>query len=373
MQTLRHGSRARIAAVGIATSGALLLAGCGAANEPAPAGGGSTAAATASGTIAGAGASSQQAAMEAWVAGFSAVAADAVVTYDAVGSGGGRTQFTEGGVQFAGTDSALDEEELPLAQTVCGGPDNVVQMPLYISPIAIAFNLDGVDTLKMSASTIAKIFNKQIVKWNDPAIAAENAGVALPDLAITPVNRSDESGTTENFTEYLSAAAPADWTYPADGVWPVPGGEAAQGTSGVVGAISGGQGTIGYADLSQAKDLGTVDVGVGAAFVDPTPEAAAAIVEASPSVEGQGKYNFAVELARDTTESGTYPVVLVSYTVACTQYADAAVADTVKSYLNYIASSEGQAAASANAGNAPISDTQRTKFQPAIDAVAAAS
>jgi phosphate transport system substrate-binding protein len=373
VNTLRHGSRARLAAVGFVAGSAMLLAGCGAANETAPSGGDTGgAAAEASGTIAGAGATSQQAAMEAWIAGFSSVAPDATVNYDPTGSGAGRTQFTAGAVQFAGSDAALDEEELPAAQTICGGPDNVIQMPLYISPIAVVFNLEGVDTLQMSAPTIAKIFNRQISTWNDPAIAAENPGVTLPATPITPVNRSDESGTTENFTEYLAAAAGADWPYEPDGVWPVQGGEAAQGTSGVVGAVQGGQGTIAYADESQAGELGKVSVQVGTEYVAPTPEAAAAVVEASPQVEGQGRYNFAVDLARDTTTSGTYPVVLVSYTLACTQYADPAVADTVRSFLSYMAGPEGQQAAGENAGNAPISGTQRSEFQPAIDAIAAA-
>jgi phosphate transport system substrate-binding protein len=372
VNTLRHGSRARLAAVGVAASGALLIAGCGAANEAAapPAGGDAPAASDVSGTISGAGATSQQAGMEAWIAGFSTVAPDATVNYDPTGSGAGRTQFTAGAVQFAGSDAALDEEEMPAAQQVCGGPDNVIQMPLYISPIAVVFNLDGVDNLQMSGSTIAKIFNRQITTWNDPAIAAENPGAQLPATNITPVNRADESGTTENFTEYLAEAAGADWPHEPDGVWPVQGGEAAQGTSGVIGAVQGGQGTIGYADLSQAGDLGTVDVLVGGAHVNPTPEAAAAVVEASPRVEGQGRYNFAVELKRDTP--GAYPVVLVSYTLACTQYADPAQAGTVKAFLSYIASEAGQTAASENAGNAPISDSQRSAFQPAIDAIAAA-
>jgi phosphate transport system substrate-binding protein len=374
VNTLRHGSRARLTAVGIATSGAVLLAGCGAANETAapPAAGDAPAASAVAGTLAGAGASSQQAAMEAWIAGFSSSAPDATINYDPVGSGAGRTQFTAGAVQFAGSDALLDEEELPAAQQVCGGPDNVIQMPLYISPIAVVFNLEGVDNIQMSAATIARVFNRQITTWNDPAIAAENPDAQLPATPITPVNRADESGTTENFTEYLSAVAGADWPHEPDGNWPVQGGEAAQGTSGVIGAVQGGQGTIGYADLSQAGELGTVDVQVGDAFVDPTPEAAAAVVEASPRVEGQGRYNFGVELARDNPAAGSYPVVLVSYTIACTQYSDPAQADTVKAFLGYMASEEGQQAASENAGNAPISDGQRSAFQPAIDAIAAA-
>lgn len=373
MKIVRHSARARVAAVGLATSGALLLAGCGAANESgAPAATGGEAAASASASIAGAGATSQQAAMEAWIAGFSSVAPDATVSYDAQGSGAGRTQFVDGAVQYAGSDAALNDEQLPLAQEVCGGVDNVIQVPLYVSPIAVVYNLPGVTSLQLSASTIAKMFNGSITNWNDPAVAADNPGVTLPDLTVTPVNRADDSGTTENFTEYLAAAAPADWTSEPDGVWPVQGSAAAQGTSGVVGLVGSGEGSIGYADESQAGDLGKVSVKVGSEYVAPTAEAAAAIVAASPRVEGEGANNFAVELARDTTESGTYPIVLVSYTIACTRYADAVVADTVKAFLTYMASEEGQQAANANAGNAPISSEQRTQFQPAIESIAAA-
>ena len=112
--------------------------------------------------------------------------------------------------------------------------------------------------LKLAPATIAQIFDKKITKWNDPAIAADNPGATLPDLAITPVNRSDKSGTTQNFADYLKAAAPQAWSYDVSDTWPVQGGEAAQGTSGVVGAVKAGNGAIGYADESQAKDISQV-------------------------------------------------------------------------------------------------------------------
>jgi phosphate transport system substrate-binding protein len=137
--------------------------------------------------------------------------------------------------------------------------------------------------------------------------------------------------------------------------------------------VPGGQGTIGYADESQAGELGKVSVKVGEQFVAPTPEAAAAVVEASPRVEGQGQYNFAVELARDTTASGSYPIVLVSYDIACTRYPDAATANVTKAFLNYVISADGQQAAAGAAGNAPITDAQRSQFQPAVDAIAGGS
>jgi phosphate transport system substrate-binding protein len=359
-------------AAGIATTATLLLAGCGAANEQAPSGGGNTGQPTASGTIAGAGASSQAAAMEAWIAGFTGENPDATVNYDPSGSGAGRDQFIGGGVAFAGSDAYLDEEELPQAQLRCGGPDSVLEIPVYISPIAVIYNLPEVSDLQLAPATIAKIFNRQITRWNDPAIAADNPGKTLPDLPVTPVNRSDESGTTENFTEYLVAAAGSDWPHEASGDWPVAGGEAAQGTSGVVGAVQAGNGTIGYADASQAGQLGKVKVKVGDAYVAPTAEGAAAVVESSERVSGQGQYSFAVDLARDTTDPTHYPIVLVSYDLACTTYPDADTANLVKAFLGYVTSQPGQQAAAQAAGSAPISDSQRSSFQSAIDSIKAA-
>lgn len=372
MKTQRHAARARIAAVGIAASGALLLAGCGAANEAgAPAGGGEGGTQL-SGAIAGAGASSQAAAMEAWVAGFSAANPGAQVTYDPVGSGGGREQFTAGGTAFGGSDAYLDEEELPLALERCGG--NVLEIPAYISPIAVAFNLEGVDTLNLGPATIAGIFAKRITDWSDPAIAADNGGTALPALPITVVHRSDESGTTENFQEYLAAVAPDVWTFEVSGDWPAEvQGEAAPQTSGVVSAIGAGNGTIGYADASQVGDLGVVAVGVGSEFVQYSPEAAAQIVSASPAVEGRPEGSFAIDVARDTTESGAYPIVLVSYELACGTYPDQAQADLVKAFFSYVISEDGQAVAAENAGSAPISAEQRTMFQTAIDSITASA
>ncbi|MGQ0631268.1 MAG: phosphate ABC transporter substrate-binding protein PstS [Sporichthyaceae bacterium] len=318
------------------------------------------------GTISGAGASSQAAAMEAWIAGFTAKYPDVTVNYDPQGSGAGREQFSAGAVPFAGSDAALDAEELAAAKAACV---DVVQVPLYVSPIAIAFNLDGIESLQLKADTIAKIFDQKITSWNDPAIAADNSGVTLPDLDITVVNRSDESGTTENFVEYLKAAAPQSWPHEVSGDWPIAGGEAAQGTSGVVGAMSGGNGTIGYADASQVDDLGVVKVGVGTSFVGPSPDAAASILGASERIAGQSATSFAYELDRATDTAGTYPVVLVSYSLACTQYDSQEQVDLVKAFLGYIASDEGQKVAQTAAGSAPLSATQRDEFLAAINAI----
>ena len=236
-----------------------------------------------SGQVAGAGSTAQEAAQEAWTAEFENENSGVTISYDAVGSGGGREQFISGGVAYAGSDAALEEEEGELGKALerCK-PGQLVEVPAYVSPIAIVYNLEGVEGLQLSPETLAKIFNQEITTWNDKAIAKDNPGVELPDTRITPVNRSDESGTTENFTDYLSKVVPCVWTYEVSGDWPVKGGEAAQGTSGVVEAVSAGDGAIGYADASQAGELGIAKIKVGNECAEPTPEAAAKVLEESP-------------------------------------------------------------------------------------------
>ena len=306
--------------------------------------------------------------MEAWRAGFQSANPDVTVNYDPVGSGGGRESFISGAYPFAGSDAALDDEEMTAAEAQCG-EGGVIEYPAYISPVAVAFKLEGVDTLNMSAETIANIFKGEITAWDDEAIAAENEGVELPSTDITVVHRSDESGTTENFVEYLNTVVPDVWDFEVEGVWPVEGQESAQGTSGVVSATQAGEGAITYADASQIADLGTVAVGVGDEFVEYSPEAAAAVVAGSPRVEGTGEHVFAYELQRDI--AGTYPIVLVSYHLACATYEDAEQADLVKGLYSYILSEEGQTSAADSAGSAPLSAELRDEFLPSVEAITA--
>lgn len=329
-----------------------------------------------SGEVAGAGSTAQEAAQEAWTAEFENANSGATITYDAVGSGGGREQFIAGGVGFAGSDAALstEEDELTKAAARCN-PGKLVEVPAYVSPIAIIYNLEGVEGLQLDPETLAKIFNQEISTWNDPAIAKDNPGVELPDTRIVPVNRSDESGTTQNFTEYLSEVVPSIWKYEVSGDWPVKGGEAAQGTSGVVEAVTAGEGAIGYADASQAGELGVATIKVGSEYAEPTPEAAAKILEESPEAKDEAKspYMFPFELDRKTESQGTYPIVLVSYLVGCTKYGSAGEAAIVKGYFEYAISSEGQEIAAENAGSAPLSAALTKKIQPAVEAIEGSS
>ncbi|NLP82678.1 phosphate ABC transporter substrate-binding protein PstS [Microbacterium sp. CFH 90308] len=362
----------RIAQVGaVAAVAALALAGC-ASNEPTGNSSDGPAAGGLSGEIAGGGASSQEVAVQAWTAGFQTANPEATISYDAAGSGAGRESFQAGAFPFAGSDRAFTVEEIEAGPfDACVDGSGIIELPTYISPIAVIFNIEGVDSLNLDAATIAGLFAGTITNWNDPAIAALNPDATLPDLAVTPVHRADDSGTTENFTDYLFQAAPDVWTSEPDGVWPLSTGEAAQGTSGVVSAVAGGEGTVGYADASRAAEegLSTVAVQVGEEFVEYSPEAAAAIVDASPFEEGRGEGDLAIQLDRTSGEAGVYPIVLISYMIACQEYADASVAPLVKGYLEYIASPEGQDAAAEAAGSAPISDTLREQVDAAIASI----
>jgi phosphate transport system substrate-binding protein len=369
---LKLSTKTRATTLSVALAGTLALSACGASNETADAGGnGDSTAEQLSGDLNGAGSSAQQAAMQAWQAGFSSIQSDVTVNYDPVGSGGGREQFLSGGVDFAGSDAPLDDDELTQSQDRCG-ESGVFELPNYISAIAVVYNLPGVDELNLKPATIAQIFSGAITTWNDPAIAADNPDAQLPTTAITAVHRSDDSGTTKNFTEYLSKTARDVWTSEPDGEWPLPGGEAASGTSGVISAVTAGEGAIGYADESQAGDLGIAKIGVGEEFVAPSPEAAAKVVESSTLISGRGDFDLAYEINRETTSADEYPIVLVSYLIGCVEYDDQETADLAKAFTGYVISEEGQQAAAEAAGSAPLSDTLREQAQTAVDAITAA-
>ena len=351
-----------MAAIAVAATAALALSSC-AANES---GSSDSAVSSLEGTLVGAGASSQGSAQEAWIAAFQTANPGVTITYDPSGSGAGRETFIAGGSNFAGSDSYLKDEELALPFAACAAGTLPFEVPAYISPIAVIYNVDGVTDLNLDASTIAKIFSGAITTWNDPAIVALNPKAKLPATAITAVHRSDDSGTTKNFSDYLFQTAKADWAIekPAD-PFPFQTGEGAQGTSGVVDAVKNGTGTIGYADASKAGKLSVANIKVGDKFIKYTPEAAAAVVADGSAVEGRDASDMAIKIDRTTTDATHYPIVLVSYLIGCNEYAEAGVADLVKPYFEYILSEQGQADAAAAAGSAPL-DAATAKKASAI-------
>nr|WP_218869240.1 phosphate ABC transporter substrate-binding protein PstS [Leifsonia psychrotolerans] len=341
------------------------MTGC-AANESSASPSESAPASTLTGTINAAGASSQSAAQEAWIAKFQTANSGVTINYDPSGSGAGRTTFAAGGSDFAGSDSYLKDEELAAAFGSCAPGTKAVDLPVYISPIAVIFNVDGVKNLNLDAATLASIFTGDITTWNDAAIVALNPDEKLPATPITAVHRSDDSGTTKNFTDYLNQVAPDVWTEKPADPFPYSSGEGAQGTSGVVSAVTNGVGTIGYADASRAGSLGVAKIKVGDTFVGYTAKAAAAVVNDSPLVADRAADDLAIQLNRTTTDASHYPLVLISYAIVCTDYADAAKGELVKSYVGYMASEDGQKEAAASAGAAPLSAELQSKVAAVI-------
>ena len=360
--SIRRGAAVTTLALALAGS----LAACGGDDSGNGSGNGSTGL---SGTVAGGGSSAQETAQEAWRAGFGQDNPDVKLSYDAVGSGTGRENFISGSYKYAGTDSAMSSDELTAAAKTCGG--DPVQVPVFISPVDVAFNLSGVDSLNLDAETIGAIFSGDITTWNDPKIADQNPDANLPSTKISPVHRSDSSGTTDNFTDYLYQASNGSWSTEHSSDWPTTKGESAEGTSGVVGAIQGGEGTIGYADDSAVKDtgLGIVSLKVGSDYVAPSAEGASAGLAASELASGTPETVMQYSINRTSTDPSTYPLFLASYEIACQTYDDKATADIVKGFLSYMISEGGQKAAAANAFSAELPADVASKAQTIVDKI----
>ena len=310
-----------------------------------------------SGNFSGAGASSQQAAVEAWIAGFQGTNPEAKIAYNPSGSGAGVQTFLTGATAWAGSDKALADDEVEQSKSVCT-EGTAFDVPVYISPIAVVFNLKGVSDagkhINMDAATIAKIFDGKITKWNDPAIADQNKDLKLPDTAITVVHRSDKSGTTQNFVSYFKDVTPDNWTYDLSENWPNEVGQGAKGTSGVISTVKQADGTIGYADFSQVGDLGTVAVKVGDKYNEISAEAGSKVIGDSKQDDTvKGDNRIVIKINHATEAEGAYPIVLVSYDIVCPAYKDTKQAEFAKAWLTYVTSDEGQKAAQDAAGTAP--------------------
>lgn len=309
------------------------------------------------GTLDGAGSSAQAAAQEVWVSDFQKNNSRVTINYEPSGSGAGREQFIGGGVAFGGSDAALSDEEQATGEfDRCTPGTTAIDLPVYVSPLVLIFRVDGVSDLRLDAAAIAGIFSGTITRWDDPELIVLNPDADLPDAAITAVHRSDDSGTTKNFADYLYQNVPDVWgAEPAD-TFPYRGGDAAQGNAGVVSAVSSGVNTIGYVDASRAADLDVAELKVGDDFVAYSADAAAAIIDASTVVERENPNDIVIDVDRTSTVAGVYPLVLVSYVIACQDYADDDEGELVREYISSIASPAGQLAAEGGAGSAPLSD-----------------
>jgi phosphate transport system substrate-binding protein len=285
-----------------------------------------TAGAPVSGTLQGSGSSFSLAFLQEAASEFNKANPGANVTYGGGGSGKGRTDLVNKTVDYAGSDSPFKDTEKP--------PDPILYFPILLGPITISYNLKGVDTLNLSPDTIAGIFETKITKWNDPAIAADNPGVQLPATQITVAHRSDGSGTTQNFTEWLALVAPNTWTLKSGSTveWPAST-QAGNGNQGVAQIVQSTDGAIGYIDLSDAVAANLAFASVknqAGKFIQPTSEAASA---AGNGVDVNPDLTFH---AYNSSDPAAYPITAQTFVIIYTTQTDAAKGDLVKAFISYL-------------------------------------
>ncbi|MFI5620344.1 phosphate ABC transporter substrate-binding protein PstS [Streptomyces sp. NPDC051567] len=374
---LQRKNRLRASALGaLVVSGALVLTACG-SDDNTKTGGGAVKPATAAGDIAcegakgkllASGSSAQKNAIDLWVKNYMAACSGVEVNYKSVSSGEGIVAFNQGTVGFAGTDSPLKPAEVEESRKICSGGQGV-NLPMVGGPIALGFNVSGVDKLTLDAPTVANIFNDKIKKWDDEAIKRLNPGVSLPSTPIQAFHRSEDSGTTENLSKYLKAAGGDAWPYEASKKWPAQGGLGASNSSGLATQVKQVDGSIGYFELSyaSAQNIRTVDLNTGAATpVKATGENASKAIAAA-KISGTGS-DLALKLDYATKAEGAYPLVLVTYEVVCDKGNKPETLPTVKSFLNYTASDAGQKILLDN-GYAPIPAEINAKVREVVAAL----
>lgn len=316
------------------------------------------------GTLKAEGSSAQKNAIEAAIKSFQTKCTGATVNYNPSGSGAGIKNFIAGQVDFAGSDSALKPDEATSAANQCGSA--AWNLPLVIGPVAVAYNLHGVDNLVLNGEVAAKAFTGAITTWNDPAIAALNPGKALPATPIKVFFRSDESGTTENFVNYLKAAGGASAAgIPSGKKWAGPVGEGKEKSAGVASAVKGQTGGITYVEWSYAtqNSLGIASIDSGSGPVELNATSTGKMVATAKQV-GTGN-DLALSLDYATKEPGSYPITLVTYNVVCSKYKDAAKATLVRQFLGQFASSGVQASLE-ELGYAPLPASVSTKVATAV-------
>ena len=332
--------RQQVAAAGVSVVAlALVLGACSSSSSSsspssgsgssAPAGGSSSSSASLSGTLNASGSTFQLTFQQEAISAFKSAQPNITVNYGGGGSGKGRTDLAGGTVNFAGSDSPIPAKE---ASGFTG--KTILYFPVIVGPITMSYNLSGVSSLKLSPATIAGIFSGKIKTWNDPAVKADNSGASLPSTPITLAVRSDSSGTTQNFTEFLVDAAPSAWTLGSSSTikWPSSA-RAGTGNPGVAQIVKSTPGAIGYVDYATAKASGLSFASVknkDGSFVAPSPASATA---AASSVTPKPDLTFAAVWQGGAS---AYPITYQSWDLVNAKQPNANDAAMLKAYLGYL-------------------------------------
>jgi phosphate transport system substrate-binding protein len=296
-----------------------------------------------SGSLVGSGATFPKSFYDDAIATLAGIAPNLKVEYGGGGSGKGQTDLQTNVVDFAGSDGTVADADV---SKYTGG--EFVYIPTVIAPITLSYNLPSVAKLQLSPTSVSAIFQREIKKWNDPIIAADNPGVTLPDTDIVVAVRADASGTTQNFTKFLDAAAgptaggtwklgaAKDTAFPDDAV-------RGDGNSGVAQVITSTEGAIGYVDLSDAKASNLVFASVmnkAGKYIEPTLDATTA---AAKNAKIADNLTYFLGWA-DGDDS--YPIAAQTWILVYTKQSDPAKAEALRGFLTYLLT-DGQKAAAA--------------------------
>jgi phosphate transport system substrate-binding protein len=372
----------RVGVIAGLVASAVALAACSSSkttsSSSSPAAGGSSSASSsssssgaptcASGKLSAQGSTAQTNAINQWIKDYQSACSSATITYNPTGSGAGVTGFNSGQNDFVGSDSALDptKGEFAKATSRCGSAP--MDLPMVVGPIAIAYKLSGVDNIVLDGPTIAKIFLGKITLWDDAAIKALNPSANLPMTKITVYYRSDSSGTTQNFERYLAASAPTIFTSKPDKDSSKAhfAGQGKAKSQGVSAAIASTEGAIGYDEFSFAVSGGlqtaAIDNGSGTPVQLSKDTASAAAQQATVASQGPG--DLTLKLNYGEKAAGAYPIILVTYELACTKYSSSSTGTLVKDFLNYAAT--GGQASLAQLGYAPLPTQLQTQVEQSI-------
>jgi phosphate transport system substrate-binding protein len=317
---------------GLLAAGLLVLSGCTHLDTPPSYAKGVHVACGGKQDLTGSGSTAQANAMSHFITSYEESCSGKRVTYSANGSGAGIADFLAARTDFGGSDSPLSGDELTAAKRRCGGAD-AWDLPVVFGPIAITFNLQTTDVLDLDAVTLAKIFSGAITRWDDPAITAQNGKMPAEDIHV--VYRSDASGTTDTFQQYLQDASGGAWTKGAGKVFNGGAGTSAAGNEGTAEAVKNTEGAISYNEWSYAmkqhldaagiKTAGGV-VHIGNDWVGKTIS--------NVAIKGAGG-DLALDLAKvyATSTPGAYPILLASYELVCAKYPDAEAGKAVKAFM----------------------------------------
>ncbi|MEH0147216.1 phosphate ABC transporter substrate-binding protein PstS [Corynebacterium sp. Q4381] len=315
------------------------------------------------GTLVAEGASSQQNAMDYFGAVYAEQVPGANLAYNPSGSGAGQKNFIANQAVFAGSDSPLKDDQVQAAADRCGG-NEAWHLPFVIGPVAIAYNIDGVDELNLTVDNIVDIFQGTITNWNDPAIAESNPGATLPDLPIQVFFRSDESGTSDNFQKFLAAASDGKWTGEGK-AFPAEVGTGANGSTGVAEEVKATNGAITYVEAGFADKKANIDFGNG-----PVELNADTVGKALDNLEFKTTgHNMVVDSSAlfASNEADSYPLVLTTYEIVCSAGYDEATSNMVKDFLNVALDHQDDELA--DEGFIPVSGAHAERLREAINAI----